>query len=79
MMDDIFQDYLDKFVIVYLGDILFFSDFEADHEHHVRLVLERLLRYQLYCKRKNVLSFRLALPIWNVSCLVLEYPWIRKK
>ena len=40
MMNDIFRDYLDKFVVIYLNDILIFSFNPQEHQHHISLVLE---------------------------------------
>ena len=39
MMNRIFKDYLDKFVIVFIVDILVYSQSETEHEQHLRLVL----------------------------------------
>jgi hypothetical protein len=50
LMNDIFINYLDKFVIVFLDDILIYSKFEEEHEHHLRLVLQVLREHQLYAK-----------------------------
>ncbi|GBG82554.1 hypothetical protein CBR_g34931 [Chara braunii] len=41
-MNDLFRQWLDKFVIVYLDDILVYSKTLEDHEKHLRLVLEKL-------------------------------------
>jgi RNase H-like domain found in reverse transcriptase/Reverse transcriptase (RNA-dependent DNA polymerase)/Integrase zinc binding domain/Integrase core domain/Chromo (CHRromatin Organisation MOdifier) domain/Retroviral aspartyl protease len=41
-MNDIFRDLLDQFVVVYLDDILVFSENAEQHEEHVRTVLKRL-------------------------------------
>jgi len=49
-MNDIFSDLLDVTVVVYLDDILIFSDNPADHPKHVREVLRRLRQHDLYCK-----------------------------
>ena len=49
-MNDIFHDMADIFVIVYLDDILVFSDNEAEHEEHVRRVLQRLREHNLHAK-----------------------------
>lgn len=51
-MQHVLRDYLDKFVIVYLDDVLIFSKRE-DHEEKVRLVLEKLLEVDLRLKRKK--------------------------
>jgi len=49
-MNDIFSDLLDVTVIVYLDDILIFSDDPADHKKHVREVLRRLRKHGLYAR-----------------------------
>ncbi len=38
----IFYEYLDKFVVVFIDDILVFSKNEEEHEEHLRLVMQRL-------------------------------------
>jgi hypothetical protein len=43
------REFIDIFVIVYLDDILIFSKNQADHVKHVRLVLEKLRLYRLFC------------------------------
>jgi hypothetical protein len=40
LMNGIFREYLDKFVIVFLDDILIYSKLEEEHEQHLRLVLQ---------------------------------------
>ena len=44
------MEYLDKFVVVYLDDILIYSKNEEEHAEHLRLVLEKLREHQLYAK-----------------------------
>jgi hypothetical protein len=39
LMNGVFRDYLDKFVIVFLDDILVYSKLEEKHEKHLRMVL----------------------------------------
>ena len=46
----VFKDFLDKFVIVFIDDILVYSSTEEEHEHHLRLVLQRLREHRLYAK-----------------------------
>jgi hypothetical protein len=50
MMNKVFMEYLDKFVVVFIDDILVFSQNEEEHEEHLRLVLQKLQEHQLYAK-----------------------------
>ncbi|WVZ80215.1 hypothetical protein U9M48_027708 [Paspalum notatum var. saurae] len=50
LMNSVFMDYLDKFVVVFIDDILIYSKTEAEHEVHLRLVLQRLREHKLYAK-----------------------------
>ncbi|KAL0157229.1 hypothetical protein M9458_048475, partial [Cirrhinus mrigala] len=50
MINDVFRDMLNKFVIVYIDDILVYSENLQDHIQHVRAVLKRLIQNQLYAK-----------------------------
>ena len=49
-MNYIFMEYLDKFVVVYLDDILIYSKNEEEHAEHLRLILEKLREHKLYVK-----------------------------
>jgi hypothetical protein len=49
-MNDIFRDYMDEFVVVYLDDILIFSKDQETHDKHVRLVLVTFWEHGLYAK-----------------------------
>jgi hypothetical protein len=42
LMNKVFIEYLDKFVVVFIDDILIFSRTEEEHEKHLILVLEKL-------------------------------------
>jgi hypothetical protein len=50
LMNKVFMEYLDKFVVVFIDDILIFSKTKEEHEKHLRLVLEKLKSNQLYAK-----------------------------
>jgi hypothetical protein len=39
LMNKVFMEYLDKFIVVFIDDILFYSRSEEEHEEHLRLVL----------------------------------------
>jgi hypothetical protein len=42
LMNKVFMEHLDKFVVVFIDDILVFFKMEEEHEKHIRLVLEKL-------------------------------------
>ena len=50
MMNKVFMAELDKFVVVFIDDILVYSKSAEEHAHHLRVVLERLKEHQLYAK-----------------------------
>jgi hypothetical protein len=50
LMNKVFMEYLDKFVVVFIDDILVYSRNEGEHEGHLRLVLQKLRDNQLYAK-----------------------------
>jgi hypothetical protein len=50
LMNKVFMEELDKFVVVFIDDILIYSKSREDHEHHLRIVLGRLRAHQLYAK-----------------------------
>ncbi|KAJ0577600.1 putative nucleotidyltransferase, Ribonuclease H [Helianthus annuus] len=50
LMNRVCKPYLDKFVIVFIDDILIYSKNQADHEKHLRCILKLLQREKLYAK-----------------------------
>ncbi|WVZ75872.1 hypothetical protein U9M48_023894, partial [Paspalum notatum var. saurae] len=50
LMNKVFMEYLDKFVVVFIDDILIYSKTEEEHEEHLRLVLQKLREHKLYAK-----------------------------
>ena len=50
LMHRIFQPYLDQFVVVFVDDILIYSQSEWEHEYHLRIILQLLRDHQLYVK-----------------------------
>jgi hypothetical protein len=42
LMNKVFMEYLDKFVMVFIDDILVYSRSEEEHEEHLRLILQKL-------------------------------------
>ena len=50
LMHRVFQPYLDQFVMVFVEDILIYSQFEEEYEDHLMIVLHALREHQLYAK-----------------------------
>ncbi|KAL0536700.1 hypothetical protein IC582_025660 [Cucumis melo] len=50
LMNRVFREFLDTFVIVFIDDILIYSKTEAEHEEHLRMVLQTLRDNKLYAK-----------------------------
>ena len=53
LMNRVCKPYLDQFVIVFIDDILIYSMNKADHEQHLRKILELLKEEKLYAKFSN--------------------------
>ncbi|KAA0047197.1 reverse transcriptase [Cucumis melo var. makuwa] len=50
LINRVFREFLDTFVIVFIDDILIYSKTEAEHEEHLRIVLQTLRDNKLYAK-----------------------------
>src|SRR3954467_6788933 len=50
MMNKVFMEFLDKFVVVFIDDILIYSKSKEENEGHLRLILEKLREHKLYAK-----------------------------
>nr|XP_055035543.1 C-type mannose receptor 2-like [Misgurnus anguillicaudatus] len=48
-MNKVFREYLNRFVVIYIDDILIYSSSLAEHQHHIKLVLEKLRVNQNHC------------------------------
>jgi hypothetical protein len=53
LMNRVFHEYLDSFVVVFIDDILIYSANYAKHEEHLKMVLERLREKKLFVKFKK--------------------------
>jgi hypothetical protein len=50
LMNKVFMEYLGKFIVVFIDDILVYSKDEEEHAKHLRLSLQKLWEHQLYAK-----------------------------
>jgi hypothetical protein len=50
LMNKVFTEYFDKFMVVFIDEILIFSKDEEEHDEHIRLVLQKLRENQIYAK-----------------------------
>ena len=62
LMNRVFKEFLDKFVIVFIDDILIYSKTRDQHEKHIRTVLQTLKQHQLYA---NSLSVSFGWIVWH--------------
>jgi len=53
LMNRVFHEYLDSFVVVFIDDILIYSANRVEHEEHLRIVLEKLREKKLFAKFKK--------------------------
>ena len=53
LMNDILRPFIDRFVVVYMDDILIYSSTPEQHEDHIKQVLQKLREEQLYCNKKK--------------------------
>jgi hypothetical protein len=50
LINKVFMEYLDMFIMVFIDDILVYSTSEEEHEEHLRLTLQKLREHRLYAK-----------------------------
>ena len=53
LMNDVFYEFVDRFVVVYLDNIVIYSESLEDHLEHLRKVLSKLREHQLYVKKEK--------------------------
>jgi hypothetical protein len=58
LMNGVFKEYLGKFVIFFLDDILIYSKTKEEHEQHLRMVLQVLRDHKLYAKLSKCIFYQ---------------------
>lgn len=76
LVNQVFYEYFDKFIVIYLDDILVYNTTMEKHQVNLPLVFEKLKRKKLYMKRKKC-SF--AQKHINFLWYIIELGWIDMK
>ena len=50
LMNNVMHKYLDKFLVVFIDDILIYSKTEEEHKEHLKIILQELRDHQLFAK-----------------------------
>ena len=69
LMNKVFMEFLDKFVMVFIDDILVFSKTEEEHVELLRLVLQKLREHKLYAKRSKCEFWLKEVSFFGTCCL----------
>jgi hypothetical protein len=69
LMNSVFMPELDKFVVVFIDDILIYSKNEEEHAKHLWIVLTRLREHQLYAKFSKCAFWLEEIQFWDMYCL----------
>ena len=76
LMHRVFQPYLDQFVVVFVDDILIYSQPKEEHEDHLRIVLQALKEHQLYVKCSKcefwLTEMRFLGHVMSISCVSVD-------
>jgi hypothetical protein len=66
LMNGVFKECLEKFVIVFLDDVLVYSKLEEEHEKHLRMVLQVLREHKLYAKLSKCIFIKKRFTTWGI-------------
>ncbi|GJS87587.1 putative reverse transcriptase domain-containing protein [Tanacetum coccineum] len=78
LMNRVCKPYLDKFVIVFIDDILIYSKDEKEHAEHLKAILELLKKEQLYAKFIEGFS-KIAKPMTKLTQKGIQFDWGEKE
>ena len=75
LMNSVFSKYLNKFVIVFIHDILVYSKDEVEHKQHLKIVLQTLKEHQLYAKLSKCDFYKKTNTIFGAHNFRGMYGW----
>jgi hypothetical protein len=79
LMNKVFLEYLDKFVVVFIDDILVESRSEEDDQEHLRLALQKLRENRLYAKLSKCEFWMKQVAFLDTLSQRLVYLWIQAR
>jgi hypothetical protein len=79
LMNSVFMPELDKFIVVFIDDILIYSKTKEDHANHIRIVLQRLRDHRLYAKFSKCEFWLDSVKFWDILSPVKAYRLIQPK
>ena len=79
LMNSVFSKYLNKYVLVFLDDILIYSKNEEEHEEHLRMALQLLREHNLYAKLSKCDFYKDKSIIWVTLSQMKEYMWTLRR
>nr|GEU53874.1 reverse transcriptase domain-containing protein [Tanacetum cinerariifolium] len=80
LMNRVCKPYLDKFVIVFIDDILIYSKSKEEHVEHLKLILELLKKEELYAKFSKCEFWlsKIAKPMTKLTQKNMKFDWTEK-
>nr|GFC05212.1 hypothetical protein [Tanacetum cinerariifolium] len=77
LMNRVCKPYLDKFVIVFIDDILIYSKNKKEHEEHLRTILKLLKKEELYAKlsKREFWIPKIAKPMTKLTQKKIKFEW----
>ena len=69
LMNEVLKEFIGKFVIVYLDDILIYSQSKEEHIRHLKYVLQKLHQEKLLVNLKNCTFMKKRVSILGICCL----------
>jgi hypothetical protein len=79
LMNKVFMEYLDKFVMVFIDDILVYSRSDEEHEEHLHLALQKLREHRLYAKLSKCEFWMKQVAFLGSSSQREVYLWIQAR